>query len=179
VRAITCSLVTLLVLSSTARAADDIDVFVERMDDGYHITAVAHTHAPIERAWAVLTDFNRLAEFVPDMRSSRVISADDQPIRIEQRGVAHALLFEREVSVTLAVTVSPMQNIRFRSIDGNLRTLSGEWRLRPQGGGCRLEYSAISDPGFWTPPFIGSALVRSQVREQIQGVVTEIQSSSR
>lgn len=172
-------MMALLVLSPPARASDTIDVYVERMPDGYHISAVARTRAPVERAWAVLTDFNHLADFVPDMRSSRIVSAEGEPTRVEQHGVAQALLFKRDVSVTLAVTLLPMKRIEFRSVGGSLRTLDGEWRLLPQADGCRLEYSAVSDPGFWTPPLIGPALVRGQVLEQIEGVLHEIESDGR
>lgn len=157
-----------------AAADQSIEVQVHKQQDGYHISALARIDAPVASVWSVLTDFNHLADFVPDMRESRVISADGEPLRLQQHGVAHALLFERKVSVVLAVTMQPQQSIHFRSIGGNLRTMEGEWRLTPQAGGCQLRYIAISEPEFWTPPLIGSALVRRQVREQFAGVIAEI-----
>lgn len=157
-----------------AAADQSIEVQVHKQQDGYHISALARIDAPVASVWSVLTDFNHLADFVPDMRESRVISGDGEPLRLRQLGVAHALLFEREVSVVLAVTMQPQQSIHFRAVSGNLRSMEGEWRLTPQTGGCQLQYIAVSEPDFWTPPLIGSALVRSQVHEQFSGVIAEI-----
>ncbi|MEZ5444895.1 MAG: SRPBCC family protein, partial [Gammaproteobacteria bacterium] len=121
----------------------------------------------------VLTDFEHLSEFVPDMRSSRVVSAPGEPLRVEQQGVARVLFFERRIDVVFAIDLDPLRSVRFHAVDGNLRRMAGHWRLSGRDG-CHIEYRALSTPEFWIPPLIGPALMRAQVRDQFNGVLKEI-----
>lgn len=146
---------------------------VTREGDSYAITACAATTAPAELIWQVLTDFEHLSEFVPDMRSSRVVSAPGEPLRVEQQGVARVLFFERRIDVVFAIDLDPLRSVRFHAVDGNLRRMAGHWRLSGRDG-CHIEYRALSTPEFWIPPLIGPALMRAQVRDQFNGVLKEI-----
>lgn len=159
--------------SGHARAEDVARIAIERVGEGYEVSACASTSATPELAWQVLTDFDHLSDFVPDMDRSRVISAPGEPLRVEQQGVWHALFFQRRIEVVFAIELDPLRAITFRAVDGNLRPMSGHLRLtgRPD---CRIEYRAQSTPDFWIPPLIGPALMRGQVRQQLDGVLGEI-----
>lgn len=156
-----------------ARADDVVRITIERAGPGYEVMACASTTASPGLTWQVLTDFDHLSDFVPDMRRSRVISAPGEPLRVEQQGTWHALFFQRRIEVVFAIELDPMRDIAFRAVDGNLRPMSGHLRLtgRPD---CRIEYRAQSTPAFWIPPLIGPALMRGQIREQLEGVLGEI-----
>ncbi len=155
------------------RADDVASIAIRRADQTYEVMACASTTATPRLAWQVLTDFDHLSDFIPDMRLSRVISAPGEPLRVEQRGTWHALFFQRRIDVVFAIELDPMRAITFRAVDGNLRPMSGHLRLtgRPD---CRIEYRAQSTPAFWIPPLIGPALMRGQIREQLEGVLREI-----
>ncbi len=156
-----------------ARADEVASVGVKRVGKGYEVSACATTTAGAELTWQVLTDFDHLSDFVPDMSLSRVISAPGEPLRVEQQGIWHALFFRHRVEVVFAIELGPPRAITFRAVDGNLRPMWGHLRLtaRPD---CRIEYQARSTPDFWIPPLIGPVLIRSQVREQLDGVLSEI-----
>jgi hypothetical protein len=159
--------------SGHARAEDVAKVDVKRDGEGYEISACATTTATAGLIWQVLTDFDHLSDFVPDMRVSRVISAPGEPLRVEQMGEARALFFRRRVEVVFAVELDPLRSVTFRAVHGNLRRMAGHWRLSGREG-CRIEYRARSTPVFWIPPLIGPALMRAQVQEQFDGVLSEI-----
>jgi ribosome-associated toxin RatA of RatAB toxin-antitoxin module len=146
---------------------------VERDADGFAIMACAATNASAELIWQVLTDFEHLSDFVPDMRLSRIVSAPGEPLRVEQHGIARVLLFERRIDVVFAIDLDPLRSVRFRAVDGNLRSMAGHWQLSGREG-CRIEYRALSTPDFWVPPLIGTALMRAQIRDQFEGVLGEI-----
>jgi hypothetical protein len=59
-------------------------VEVERVGEVIKINAAIPVAANSVVAWEVLTDYNRLADFVPGMQSSRVVSAPGASIRVEQ-----------------------------------------------------------------------------------------------
>jgi hypothetical protein len=156
-----------------ARADDVARIDIKRVGEGYEVSACASTTATAELTWQVLTDFDHLSDFIPDMRLSRVISAPGEPLRVEQQGIWHALFFQRPIAVVFAIELDPLRAITFRAVDGNLRPMSGHLLVteRPD---CRIEYRAQSTPDFWIPPLIGPALMRGQVREQLDGVLSEI-----
>ncbi|MCC6714271.1 MAG: SRPBCC family protein [Gammaproteobacteria bacterium] len=156
-----------------ARADEVARIGVKRVGKGYEVSACASTTAGAELAWQVLTDFDHLSDFVPDLRSSRVISAPGEPLRVDQQGRWHALFFRHRIEVVFAIELDPPRALTFRAVDGNLRPMWGHLRLtaRPD---CRIEYRTRSTPDFWIPPLIGPALIRGQVRDQLDGVLGEI-----
>ncbi len=130
-------------------------------------------------AWAVLTDYNRLAEFVPDMQSSRVVSAPGEPMLLEQRGEGGLLFFRVPVTVVLEIHEFPFERIAFRAVSGNMRRMQGQWLLRREGGMLLLGYEAELEPDFWVPAWIGDRVMRANVEKQVTGVVREVQRRRR
>lgn len=125
-------------------------------------------------AWGVLTDYNRFAEFVPNMTWSRVASAPGEPLLLDLKGENQVLFFRIAYQALLRVEEEAASRIRFRSAGGNFRELAGEWRLTPEPGGTRVVYQARMIPEFWVPPLIGPAIVRRNVRLQLDGVAKEM-----
>jgi hypothetical protein len=57
-----------------ARPPAEISVEATSQDVGVQVTAHAVVHAPAELIWQTLTDYDHLAQFVPGLDSSRVVS---------------------------------------------------------------------------------------------------------
>lgn len=93
------------------------------------IDAEIDTGVDQKTAWTVLTDYNRWAEFIPDLLVCRVISQPGEPIRLEQRGRIPQLPNLPLVMIT-EVEETPRQSLRFQRIAGNIKTLVGEWRIK-------------------------------------------------
>lgn len=99
-----------LLATAPARAAD-IAVHVERSGGALLVEASAQIGGSILQAWQVLTDYGRLAEFVPDVRSSRVISRDGNQVLVEQKGEARLLFVRFPIDVRLAITEHPYERV--------------------------------------------------------------------
>jgi len=166
-----------LVISAAAPAAAVPEVRVEQRGDLYAIHAEVAVVADAMVAWQVLTDYNHLAEFVPDLHLSRIISPPGRPVQLEQRGNAGFLLFKFALEVVLEVDESPPLRLGFRAIRGNMRQMRGEWRIEKSVGSPHLilVYAAELEPSFWVPPLIGTMVMRRDVANQIAGVVREIE----
>lgn len=69
--ALTWGLLCLAALALPGLAADtevaDVDVKAVRNGERFDVEASAEFEAGVELAWAVLTDYDRLAEFIPGM----------------------------------------------------------------------------------------------------------------
>ena len=167
-------LLALLVVLVPARAAD-IAVNVTRNGDGLQIDANAEFDGTIARTWQVLTDYNRLAEFVPDVQSSRVISREGNLVQVEQKGEARFLFVSFPIDVRLAITKHPYDRIVSRSIAGNFQEMRGMYQLEAGQGRVLLRYSGYMVPNFYVPPLIGTLVLRHNVETSFRALVNEIE----
>lgn len=169
------SVFALLSLVFGAGTAAGTDTAVVRQGSTFQVRATIEAGASIELCYAVLTDFDRLAEFIPGMQSSRIISPPGEPLRLRQVGRTELPLSERSFDVTLAVELDPPREITFHRVAGNLQRMQGRWRVTGDDTRCTIDYQADIEPGIWVPPLIGPLLIRSQVARQIEGLESEIE----
>jgi ribosome-associated toxin RatA of RatAB toxin-antitoxin module len=166
----------LFVVAGTATAAD---TEVGRSGSSFQVRSTIEADASAELCYAVLTDFDRLADFIPGMQSSRIVSPPGEPMLLRQVGRTKVTFSEYTFDVTLAVTVDPPREITFRRVAGNLERMDGGWRIEGDLDRCRIDYQAVIEPGFWVPPLIGPLIMRSQVARQIEGLESEIARRAR
>lgn len=168
----------LLVLPATGRVAE-ISIHTTRHGDSFEVEAVAEIKADVAVAWKVLTDYNRLAEFIPGMQESRVVSRDGFKVVIDQRGEVGLLFFTFPMRVRLATEEFPNDRIVSDAIAGNFKELHGVYHLQARGTGLRLRYEGKLTPDFGIPPLIGTFVVRSTVERRFSAMVREIEKVQR
>ena len=157
-----------------ARAAGEIAVESTRRDDALEIVCRVMLEAPPELIWQTLTDYNRLAEFIPGMRRSRVVSQDGAVTVIEQSGEARFLFVSYPIEITIASTERPPYAIDANLLKGNLKRLEGAYRITPQaGGGALVTWIGVVEAESM-PPLIGELLMRSNIEAQFRGMAREI-----
>ncbi len=153
---------------------DDMQVTVERTEAGLLVQVSLFIEVPPAIAWQVMTDYERMPSFIPNLRESRVVSAPGEKTRVLQKGVAQIGWFSHDYEVEREVELTPETLIRSRGIRGNLRKLEMETHLAAEGTGSRVSYRGLSIPDFWVPPFIGPAMVKRQVMEQFTAMAAEM-----
>lgn len=168
------SVIAMLPLAFGAGTAASADTDVDRRGSTIHVRATIEADASIDLCYAVLTDFDRLADFIPGMVSSRIVSAPGEPLRLRQVGRSQFAFSEYTFDVTLAVELDAPREITFRSVAGNLQRMQGRWLVAGDSAHCTIDYLAEIEPGFWVPPLIGPLLMRNQVSRQIEGLESEI-----
>ena len=156
-------------------ASADPEVGVTRERDVFRVHAAALVAVDVKTAWQVLTDYNRLAEFVPGMRLSRVLSNAGEPLRVEQDGDVGVLFFNRAFRIILEIEERPFERLAFHGAGGDIKHMEGEWRLRAEGPSVRVEYDVQLEPDFWVPPLLGTALMRHDIKKNFEGVIKEMQ----
>lgn len=165
----------LLLCACSAAWAQDLRI--ETADQGGAITvsASADMRVQLATAWDVISDYDHLAEFIPDMRSSRVVQRDGDQVLVEQTGVLGFLFFQQAVEIRLAVTEWPPQRIVAHAVGGNLKEMTGSYTLETlPGGAIRLSYTARLRPDFAVPPLVGTLVVRDALARQFTAMVNEI-----
>jgi ribosome-associated toxin RatA of RatAB toxin-antitoxin module len=157
-----------------AEASDVITVEARRRDEALEVVCRVLLDAPVELIWQTLTDYGRLAEFIPGMRKSRVVSRSGAVTIIEQSGEARLLFFTFPLEVTLTTTERPPHVIEATLLRGNLKRLDGVYRIAPQGGGrALLSWTGVVE-AVSMPPLIGEMVMRASIEDQFRGMVEEI-----
>lgn len=98
----------------------------------------------VEQVWQVLTDYEALAEFIPNLAKSRRLEHPAGGIRVEQVGTQRLLRFNFSARVVLDLEEKFPHEINFNMIEGDLKAFSGTWRLEPYSSeqkGTKLCYS--------------------------------------
>jgi len=158
-------------------SADAQDISTEVTAQGEFIVVRATADLPASRmtAWNVLTDYDRLAQFIPDMEYSRVVSRGPNGLVVAQKGRYGVLFFARDVEVQLAVIESPPHTVVSRFLSGNVRDMSGRYDLSENGSGTRLVYQGRLLPAEDLPPLIGLVMVRYALERHFTAMVREIE----
>jgi len=170
-----CCCVLLIGCTGAARAADDVAVESRRREDALEVVCRAIVEAPSDIVWQTLTDYDRLAEFIPGMRSSRVLERRGAAAVVEQSGEAGLLFLSFPIEVTLVSTERPPYALEVRMLKGNLKRLDGAYRIEPQGRGrVLLVWNGIVE-ALSMPPLLGEFVMRSNIEDQFRGMVREIE----
>ena len=157
-----------------AAAAEAIETRIERQGEYITVNASALMQVDARIAWEVLSDYDNLARFIPDMKSSRVVSRSGGRIRVEQKGEFGFFFYRQPVDVTLEVLEQPPHRIDARRIAGNIRELETRYELGTSDAGVRFGYSGRFIPAFSLPPLIGMPIVRRIVERRFRALVEEI-----
>lgn len=160
----------------------NVDVTVERMQNNdqsfFRVDASGFAAATQQQVWQVLTDYERLSSFVPDMSLSRLISRTGHEAIVEQNGKTGFLFIKRDVRLVMRVTEQPFSAIDIALIEGDMKRYTAQWKLAPstQDGrsGTLITYSATMEPDFFVPPLISGPLVKANVEKTMEAVIAEI-----
>ncbi len=133
----------------------------------------AYIDVPVDTrvAWSVLTDYERLDQFVPDLHQSKLISRPGEPARVYQRGMKSLLMVDTPIEVVLQMDEHPPGQIRFRLITGNLKDMYGQWDIMPYSGGVRVHYRTRMEPGLLAPRVPGDWML---IQTDIEGMLGAI-----
>jgi carbon monoxide dehydrogenase subunit G len=170
-------LAMVLLLAGTGPAlADPPEIRIQTSRDGEFVTvsAVADMQVDPRVAWEVLADYDHLADFIPDMKSSRVVSRSGNSVRVEQRGEIGFLFYRQSVDAILEILEEPPSRIAARSVGGNVRDLETSYGLENLAHGVRLNYHGRFIPEFSVPPLIGMPFVRRVIERRFRAMIAEI-----
>jgi ribosome-associated toxin RatA of RatAB toxin-antitoxin module len=123
------------------RLVDGVTVTTHCLDGRKRqVTASILIPVDAETLWQVLTDYEGLADFIPNLSSSRLLPHPSGGIRLEQVGGQRILKINFSARVVLDMTEDSPHRIDFTIVEGDFKEFSGYWQLTPQDGGTKLTY---------------------------------------
>ena len=129
-------------LVADAENLPSVEVQVEKIADRQRqITARVQIPQPVEQVWKVLTNYEALADFIPNLAKSRLLNHPQGGIRLEQVGSQRLLNFNFCARVVLDLEEYFPKEINFQMVEGDFKGFSGSWCLQP----CTLDNSIGTD----------------------------------
>lgn len=140
----------------------------------YSVTARFDVPQPRSAALAVLTDYERIPRFMPDVETSVVLERDGPRAIIEQDAVSHMMMFRKRVHLVLEITEGA-DTVRFRDCSGaSFVRYEGAWRLRDRGTLTQITYELTAQPSFDVPSFLLKRLLERDSGRMIEHLQREI-----
>lgn len=104
---------------------------------------------PVEQVWQVLTDYNNLSNFIPNLTVSRTLENSESRTLLEQVGSQCFLNIQFCARVVLDMVEQFPNRIGFSMIEGDFKSFEGAWQLEQassSGSITRLTYEVIVCP---------------------------------
>ena len=124
--------------------------------------------------WAVLTDYDNLETFVPDMTQSSILErGEDGSVRLEQISEMRFMFLKKQVRVVLRVFEELHNKIEFVLIEGDFQTYQGSWEIDTEKEPIRLNLNLRTRPAFFAPGFILDRVLRTLGAQNLEAVREE------
>jgi ribosome-associated toxin RatA of RatAB toxin-antitoxin module len=165
----------LLMPASHALAGQPPPNLTVREDRGvYTVVARFLVDQPPSAALSVLTDYEQIPRFMPDVRSSIVRERTIGRAVVEQEAVSSMMMFSKRIHLVLEIEEQPNALI-FRDRCGrSFARYEGAWRLSQQDGHTAITYELTAEPSFDVPGFMLKRLVRRDSAQMIERLRREI-----
>ncbi|KAI4343492.1 hypothetical protein L6164_010833 [Bauhinia variegata] len=135
---------------------------------GVHRCVVASitVKAPVREVWNVLTAYESLPEIVPNLAISRILSRDNNKVRILQEGCKGLLYMVLHARVVLDLCEYLEQEISFEQVEGDFDSFQGKWIFEQLGNHhTLLKYSVESKMRKDT--FLSEAIMEEVIYEDL------------
>jgi len=163
-----------MLASQGALADTPVAIDVRRDGDAFEVDATLFAPVPLDVAWDVLTDFESMEKFVPNVSASRIVAADGNRLTIEQRGRARFGVFSFAFDSVRRVELTPRTQIRSTQVKGNMRRMESLTTFTPAEGGTRLRYQVDVVPGALFPAALTERFMEHEIEEQFGAIVKEM-----
>jgi carbon monoxide dehydrogenase subunit G len=169
-----------LMLPSHAAGTSPIrSVHVSRSGQTYVCDAVMLAPVSPAVAWEVLTDFEHMAQWVPNVRESRVVKHDGNSVIIEQRGLAVFGLLSFPYTTRREIEMNKPLTVRSTQVEGSLRRFASLMALEPEGNFTRLSYHLELVPGVLAGTVVSESFLEHEIAEQFGAIIGEMARRAR
>ena len=163
-----------LFVGDASVTASDSEVAVHEKDGVYEVRAAFFVPRPASVVAAVLTDYLRIPDYMPEVRSSQVLERHDDHAVVEQEAVARFMVFSRRLHLVLDVKEAS-STIEFHDRCGqSFERYEGAWSMAEKDGQTRVAYRLTAKPSFDVPDWLLSRLLKRDAGQMITRLRAQI-----
>lgn len=144
-------------------------------ENGEYVSKVLIT-APLSVVWGVLTDYDRVTQFLPGVVSIKVLSNQGNRKIVEQIDSRRIMLFQIRSRLRSLVTETQGENrIDFRLLEGDLKEFQGSWELHPVSSGSQvlLTQRILAQPKASVPKSIFYNVFKKSLQQNFNAIRLE------
>ncbi len=120
--------------------------------------------APQSSVWQVLTDYEALADFIPNLVACNRLTHPEGGIRLEQIGAQSLLRVNFKARVVLDLEEDFPGKINFQQVEGDFRAFEGHWQIEPQSDRqTTLSYNLF----VWPPRVMPVKFIEGRLRRDL------------
>ena len=162
-------------VAADTAATDPIEQVMERLPQGTRrLAAQVRTKLPLELLWRVLTDYETLSSFIPNLSSSELVDRDGTTVRLKQVGTQQLLGLRFSAQVQLQLTEHHSEGLlRFHMLQGDFRRCEGSWQMSELPDGSSLIYELTVQGCLGMPIALIEERLRHDLSSNLNAVVTE------
>lgn len=160
--------------AATPDASGEPVVGVEIRDGVVHTRVDLAIAASAREVWDVLTDFDNLPRYISSIASSKVLSRNGNVLRLAQTGKAGFGPFTFEFKTVREITLTPIDKLESRFLEGNMKRMDSATRLESDAGITRIRYVAEAVPDTLLPLGLARSTIESGTREHFKEMAAEI-----
>ena len=140
----------------------------------YTVTAAFAVSESPQTVIAVLTDYERIPQYMPDVQISKVLERTAAGAVVEQQAVSKFMLFSKRVHLVLEVR-EDADAIRFRDRCGqSFTSYEGAWLISQHDSLTVVDYQLSAAPSFEVPAFVLKRLLKRDAAQLIDRIKAEI-----
>jgi len=160
--------------SHAAAADDDIQVRVER--HGESVTVHAQLSVPVDarQAFAVLTDYDHMKQFLPDLDESRILSRTKDGLLVRQAGKVRFGWFAVPFEYVRRIELTPDTRLVSHIVSGSVKKGDVTTTLTTSNGRTLITYDSEAAMGVWLPFGIGNGAIADHLRQDLDSMRAEM-----
>jgi hypothetical protein len=124
----------------------------------------------------VLTDYERIPQFMPDVRTSIVRGRGTGWAVVEQEAISSFMMFSKRVHLVLEIVEQPDAIIFHDRCAQSFVRYEGAWRVSDSHGRTAITYELVAEPSFEVPGWMLKRLLRHDSAQMIEGLQREIEA---
>jgi hypothetical protein len=159
---------------NAAQADDAIQVTVSRHGD--IVTVHAQFSAPVSarQAYAVLTDYDRMKEFLADLEESHILSRTKDSLLVRQVGKVRLGWFAIPFEYVRRVELYPDARLVSHIVSGSVKKGDVTTSLHESNGRTIVTYDSEAVMGYWLPFGIGNTAIAAHIRQDLDSMRSEM-----
>jgi hypothetical protein len=165
-------------ISATGNLETEPQVTVREQNGVYSVTARFQVMQPPAIALAVLTDYDNIPRFMPQIKTSVVLERDGEHVIVQQEAVSRLIAFSKRVHLVLDIAEAP-DALYFRDRCGrSFIRYEGAWRTSERQGRTEIVYELTTQPAFDVPEFLVKRLLKRDAAATIEQLRREMAARS-
>jgi hypothetical protein len=168
-----CSALVSCPLPTLAQDESHLQVAVQPIAGGFAIRASFPVAVSPAQAFAVMTDYDHMAQFIPQMRKSQILWRNGAREAVLQEGFVDLLWLRLPSYVVMSVRFASDGTVLFHSTNGNVQ-ISGHAQVHPTAAGSVVDYESTMKPQIAVPLGLAKNFVAQYIRQQMMALRAEM-----